>query len=153
MTPPSLRTSVDACAIRAGSSSAALGPRATQEVARPDWRQALPRLTGETVSLRELRLSDAAALLEMLSTEEVARFISPPPTSVNGFERPGERARERRARQGRGGEGRRTSQEFSEARAIPRSGDLVDRQGRVAAGESGLVFERALTLLFGARCR
>lgn len=39
------------------------------------------------MSLRELRLSDAAALFEMLSTEEVARFISPPPTSVEGFER------------------------------------------------------------------
>jgi hypothetical protein len=38
-------------------------------------------------TLRELRLSDAPALLAMLSTEEVARFISPPPTTVEGFER------------------------------------------------------------------
>jgi RimJ/RimL family protein N-acetyltransferase len=52
-----------------------------------DWRQALPVLTGSMVTLRELRLSDAPSLLSMLSTEEVARFISPPPTTVEGFER------------------------------------------------------------------
>ena len=39
------------------------------------------------MTLRELRLSDAPALLAMLATEEVARFISPPPTTVEGFER------------------------------------------------------------------
>ena len=52
-----------------------------------DWRQALPVLTGTLVTLRELRLSDAPSLLAMLSTEEVSRFISPPPTTVEGFER------------------------------------------------------------------
>jgi [ribosomal protein S5]-alanine N-acetyltransferase len=52
-----------------------------------DWRRSLPVLTGATVTLRELRASDAPALLAMLSTEEVARFISPPPTTVEGFER------------------------------------------------------------------
>jgi [ribosomal protein S5]-alanine N-acetyltransferase len=52
-----------------------------------DWRQALPVLTGSAVTLRELRLSDATSLLAMLSSEEVARFISPPPTTVEGFER------------------------------------------------------------------
>jgi RimJ/RimL family protein N-acetyltransferase len=39
------------------------------------------------VTLRELQLPDAPSLLEMLTTHEVARFISPPPTSVQGFER------------------------------------------------------------------
>jgi ribosomal-protein-alanine N-acetyltransferase len=58
-----------------------------REVTTTDWRQALPVLTGEMVTLRELRLSDAPALLSMLSTDEVARFISPPPTTVEGFER------------------------------------------------------------------
>jgi RimJ/RimL family protein N-acetyltransferase len=58
-----------------------------QGVTTSDWRQALPVLTGSTVTLRELRLSDAPSLLAMLSTEEVARFISPPPTTVEGFER------------------------------------------------------------------
>jgi ribosomal-protein-alanine N-acetyltransferase len=58
-----------------------------QAVASSDWRQSLPVLTGSTVTLREMRLSDAPSLLAMLSTEEVSRFISPPPTTVEGFER------------------------------------------------------------------
>jgi len=37
--------------------------------------------------LRELRASDAASLFALLTTEEVSRFISPPPTTVEGFER------------------------------------------------------------------
>jgi RimJ/RimL family protein N-acetyltransferase len=57
------------------------------ETVTSDWKQALPVLTGSLVTLRELRLSDATSLLAMLSTEEVARFISPPPTTVEGFER------------------------------------------------------------------
>ena len=52
-----------------------------------DWRDGLPVLTGAMASLRELRLSDAPALLAMLSTEEVMQFISPAPASVEGFER------------------------------------------------------------------
>lgn len=52
-----------------------------------DWRQSLPVLTGSLAALRGLRLSDAPSLLAALSTEEVSRFISPPPTTVEGFER------------------------------------------------------------------
>ncbi len=52
-----------------------------------NWRRTVPVLTGSMVTLREMRLSDAPSLLSMLSTEEVARFISPPPTSIEGFER------------------------------------------------------------------
>ena len=52
-----------------------------------DWRNGLPLLTGSVVTLRELRPEDAPSLLAMLSTQEVARFISPPPTTVEGFER------------------------------------------------------------------
>jgi RimJ/RimL family protein N-acetyltransferase len=52
-----------------------------------DWRQALPVLTAGGVTLRDLQHEDAVSLLDMLSTEEVARFISPPPTTVEGFER------------------------------------------------------------------
>jgi ribosomal-protein-alanine N-acetyltransferase len=59
----------------------------TETTTTSDWKQALPVLTGSMVTLRELRLSDATSLLAMLSTEEVARFISPPPTTVEGFER------------------------------------------------------------------
>jgi ribosomal-protein-alanine N-acetyltransferase len=50
-----------------------------------DWRQGLPVLTGRGVTLRELDVDDAPALLVMLNVEEVARFISPPPTTVEGF--------------------------------------------------------------------
>src|SRR5687767_10732669 len=63
-----------------------VAPTATQTTTS-DWKQALPVLTGSLVTLRELRISDATSLLAMLSTEEVARFISPPPTTVEGFER------------------------------------------------------------------
>jgi RimJ/RimL family protein N-acetyltransferase len=59
----------------------------TTSATTSDWRKALPVLTGSMVTLRELRLADAPSLLAMLSTEEVARFISPPPTTVDGFER------------------------------------------------------------------
>jgi RimJ/RimL family protein N-acetyltransferase len=52
-----------------------------------DWREGLPVLSGKRVTLRELRASDAPSLFAMLTTEEVSRFISPPPTTVNGFER------------------------------------------------------------------
>ena len=62
-------------------------PAANEQFASSDWRQALPILSGAGVTLRELRLEDAASLLAMVSTEEVSRFISPPPTTVEGFER------------------------------------------------------------------
>ena len=52
-----------------------------------DWRERLPVLTGSKVTLRELEIEDAPSLLAMLTTEEVSRFISPPPTTVEGFER------------------------------------------------------------------
>lgn len=52
-----------------------------------DWRNSLPVLAGDQVMLRELRADDASSLLAMLTTEEVSRFISPPPTTVEGFER------------------------------------------------------------------
>ncbi len=52
-----------------------------------DWRQGLPTLRGTQVVLRELRASDATSLCTLLTTEEVARFMSPPPTTVEGFER------------------------------------------------------------------
>ena len=52
-----------------------------------DWRSTSPVLTGPGVTLRDLRQADAPALLRLLTTEEVTRFISPPPTTVEGFER------------------------------------------------------------------
>ena len=59
----------------------------TTTVTTTDWKAGLPVLTGASFTLRELRLEDAASLLAMLTTEEVSRFISPPPTTVEGFER------------------------------------------------------------------
>jgi len=60
-----------------------MSPQATTS----NWQAALPQLTGDRVTLREVRASDAAALFALLTTEEVSRFISPPPTTVEGFER------------------------------------------------------------------
>lgn len=60
---------------------------AVAAVTATDWRTGLPVLAGTQIELRELRLSDAPSLLAMLTTEEVSRFISPPPTTVEGFER------------------------------------------------------------------
>jgi len=60
---------------------AASGVKAT------DWHQTLPVLGGARVTLRDPRPSDAPSLFAMLATEEVARFISPPPTTAEGFER------------------------------------------------------------------
>jgi ribosomal-protein-alanine N-acetyltransferase len=61
--------------------------QAAGDVVGTGWRRQLPVLRGEMVTLRELRVSDAPSLFALLTTEEVARFISPPPTSVEGFER------------------------------------------------------------------
>ena len=55
-------------------------------VTTSNWRVSLPVLAGDNFILRELRPDDAATLLAMLSTEEVARFISPPPTTIEGFQ-------------------------------------------------------------------
>jgi ribosomal-protein-alanine N-acetyltransferase len=52
-----------------------------------DWTTGLPVLKGRRIMLRELVKSDALSLLSMLSTEEVAKFISPPPTTPQGFEK------------------------------------------------------------------
>ena len=52
-----------------------------------DWKASLPVLHGRCVTLRELQLGDAASLLALLTTEEVSRFISPPPTTLDGFEK------------------------------------------------------------------
>jgi RimJ/RimL family protein N-acetyltransferase len=59
---------------------------ATPSTVTSDWRASLPVLTGSNFVLRELRAEDAPTLLAMLSTEEVSRFISPPPTTLEGYE-------------------------------------------------------------------
>jgi RimJ/RimL family protein N-acetyltransferase len=52
-----------------------------------DWRNKLPTLTGSLVMLRELRATDARSLFVAMTTDEVSRFISPPPATVEGFEK------------------------------------------------------------------
>ncbi len=52
-----------------------------------DWKRGLPPIHCDGFTLRELRLTDAHSLLALLTTEEVTRFISPPPTTIEGFER------------------------------------------------------------------
>lgn len=52
-----------------------------------DWRQGLPVLRGTGCILRELTAADAPSLVAHLTTEEVSRFVSPPPSSVPAFER------------------------------------------------------------------
>jgi RimJ/RimL family protein N-acetyltransferase len=59
----------------------------TRKLNSGDWRTALPALAGTSFTLRELRKSDAPSLLAMVATEQVARFLSPPPATVDGFER------------------------------------------------------------------
>jgi len=59
----------------------------TATVTTSNWKAGLPVMAGTGFTMRELRLEDAASLLAMLTTEEVSRFISPPPTTVEGFER------------------------------------------------------------------
>ena len=56
-------------------------------VVSTDWRAHLPVLNGKQVVLRELRLTDAQSLFALLTAQEVSRFISPPPSTVEGFER------------------------------------------------------------------
>ncbi|MGE0359353.1 MAG: GNAT family N-acetyltransferase [Vicinamibacterales bacterium] len=60
---------------------------AAHETTTTDWRRQLPVLAAGTVTLRALRNDDARSLHALLTTDEVARFISPPPTTVEGFER------------------------------------------------------------------
>jgi len=56
-------------------------------VVSSDWQRQLPVLSAPGVTLRELTLADAASLCALLTTEEVSRFISPPPTTAEGFEK------------------------------------------------------------------
>jgi N-acetyltransferase len=66
---------------------ASTAPLVEGEPRTGDWRTGLPALSGSLVTLRELRPSDAASLFTALTATEVTRFISPPPTTVEGFER------------------------------------------------------------------
>ena len=53
----------------------------------PSWREQPPTFVDAGVTLRELEMADAPSLLAHLASAEVSRFISPPPVSVEQFER------------------------------------------------------------------
>jgi RimJ/RimL family protein N-acetyltransferase len=55
--------------------------------AHSDWRAGLPTLSGALVTLRELRVEDAASLVELLATDDVSRYISRPPGTTTVLER------------------------------------------------------------------
>jgi [ribosomal protein S5]-alanine N-acetyltransferase len=80
------RVETDTAVIQPSTETVTVQP-ASEAVVSSDWRNGLPTLRGKQVVLRELRASDAASLFALLTTEEVARFISPPPSTVEGFER------------------------------------------------------------------
>jgi RimJ/RimL family protein N-acetyltransferase len=63
------------------------GPFVESEPRPSDWRTGLPELTGSLVTLRDLRHSDATSLFAAMTSGDVTRFISPPPATVEGFDR------------------------------------------------------------------
>ena len=52
-----------------------------------DWRETVPTLSGSLVALREVRMDDADALIDVLTSQAVSRFISPAPASLESFGR------------------------------------------------------------------
>ena len=80
-------SSIEMRAVRARTAKAAAMAPAADRAISTDWRNQLPILAGDVVTLRDLTISDAPSLHALLTAEEVARFISPPPTTVEGFER------------------------------------------------------------------
>ena len=63
------------------------GRREVRGQRRSDWRERLPVLAGEDVTLRSLRETDAPSLLTHLCTLPVQRFIAPCPASLEGLRR------------------------------------------------------------------
>jgi RimJ/RimL family protein N-acetyltransferase len=76
------QTEVDTIASAASASATEIR---TPEIG--DWRHGVPTLRGALATLRELRATDAPSLLASMSTEEVKGCISPPPSTVEGFEK------------------------------------------------------------------
>jgi ribosomal-protein-alanine N-acetyltransferase len=52
-----------------------------------DWRESLPILQGDVVTLRELQCGDAAALQLHMNNPAALEYVSPPPSSLAGLER------------------------------------------------------------------
>jgi ribosomal-protein-alanine N-acetyltransferase len=52
-----------------------------------NWRQTVPALSSNGLTLREITRDDASPLLAMLATEDVSRFMSPLPPTLDSFGR------------------------------------------------------------------
>jgi len=55
-------------------------------MASPSWLDELPRLSGSLVHVREVALSDAPVLYELLSEPRVTQHLSGPPASFQAFQ-------------------------------------------------------------------
>lgn len=77
--------------MRTGTEAELQPVRPSTGEARPeadaDWTKRLPDLANGVVTLREVRRSDAPSLFAMLTTPEVRRYLSAPPSDIAGFER------------------------------------------------------------------
>jgi RimJ/RimL family protein N-acetyltransferase len=62
-------------------------PARTRLHALPEWREQLPTLVAEGVTLRELDPADAENLAALFADPEVGRYIPPPPATRGDFER------------------------------------------------------------------
>src|SRR5688500_20146011 len=51
----------------------------------PGWRQSVPVLEHDGLTLREIRTGDASSLLELLATKDVTQFMSPLPPTRGSF--------------------------------------------------------------------
>ena len=69
------------------SEVAETSPPAAAPVSSVSWMTEMPVLQGASVTLRELRPSDAPTLLAMLGSGEAARFVSTPPGCLEAVER------------------------------------------------------------------
>lgn len=58
-----------------------------EQVVLEQWRNLAPVLRGPTVTLRELRLQDAPALLTVVPGEDLLPLMSPPPATIESYER------------------------------------------------------------------
>ena len=61
------------------------------------WRERVPTYRSDTLALREIDTSDAPSLAQCLLSEEVTRYISPPPRNLIELEQWIDRAKVRRA--------------------------------------------------------
>ena len=62
-------------------------PVLTPAAAATSWKEALPALSADGLTLREIRQEDAGPLLTLLGSDDVSRFMSPLPPTVDSFGR------------------------------------------------------------------